>query len=72
MTDHYESAKKFLKEPSKVDWHDETLWWVRKKRDRAAGEVDEWEELREAASNIKERALAELDSNLMEIGRAHV
>ena len=66
MNGHPEIAKQFLKDESRTNWHDETLWWVRKKRDKAAAEVDNWEELREHASNIKEHALGNLDKYLIE------
>jgi L-lactate dehydrogenase complex protein LldF len=66
MSGHPESAKQFLQDESRVNWHDETLWWVRKKRDKAAAEVAGWEELREHASNIKEQTLGNLDKYLIE------
>ncbi len=49
-----------------MDWHDETLWWMRKKRDRAAGQLPEWEELRETASQIKNSVLSHLSEYLTE------
>ena len=48
------------KNEPRVDWHDETLWFVRTKRDRAAAQVPEWEELREAASQIKNYSLSNM------------
>jgi len=66
MNGHPESANHFLQDEPRTNWHDETLWWVRKKRDKAAGEVKEWESLREVASQIKEKALSDLAKNLVE------
>ena len=51
--DHAELAEKFNRDEERVNWHDETLWWVRQKRDRAAWSLgEEWEPLREQASQI--------------------
>jgi L-lactate dehydrogenase complex protein LldF len=55
---------RFLADESRADWHNQTLWIVRQKRDKAAGTVSNWEELREKASLIKEDALSHLDSYL--------
>jgi L-lactate dehydrogenase complex protein LldF len=64
MMQHAERAKRFLSDEPRVDWHDQTLWIVRKKRDFQAASVTEWEDLREKASRIKEEALSHLDSYL--------
>ena len=78
MTGHAEKAASFLRDEKRADWHNQTLWTVRRKRDLAAGSVPEWEELRERASQIKEDVLANLDTYLLrfeqqaQIGRAHV
>ena len=66
---HAELAEKFIKDEVRTDWHDETLWFVRKKRDIATKAVPEWEELRELASNIKANVLSNLDSYLEEFER---
>jgi L-lactate dehydrogenase complex protein LldF len=66
MTGHPDSASLFLKKESYVDWHDETLWWVREKRDKASGKVRDWEKLRENASKIKEHTLHNLAHYLQE------
>ena len=52
-TYHSKKAKEFLKDPKKVAQHDRTFWSVRQKRDTAAAELPEWEDLREHASRIK-------------------
>lgn len=66
MRSHSERAALFLKDQNRVTWHDETLWIVRKKRDKAAGAVKEWEELREKASQIKDYVLSDLAELLIE------
>lgn len=61
VLDHAQAAAKFIKDESRTDWHDETLWFVRKKRDIAAHGIPEWEKLREWASQIKDHTLSNLD-----------
>jgi len=58
--DHAGLASIFNENEERVDWHDETLWWIRQKRDNAAKPIPEWEELREAASQIKNNVLGDL------------
>ena len=64
IIEHSEAAETFNKDESYVDWHDETLWFVRKKRDKSAMQLPEWEELRESASQIKHYVLSHMDSLL--------
>jgi L-lactate dehydrogenase complex protein LldF len=47
--DHATLAATFNVDESRVDWHDETLWFVRQKRDKAVHVLPEWEALREMA-----------------------
>lgn len=47
-------------------WHDKALWFVRTKRDNAIIKIDEWENLRLQAANIKEHCLTNLDKYLLE------
>src|ERR1700754_1485465 len=61
---HSELAAAFNKDEPRVDWHDETLWWVRAKRDIAAHKLPEWELLRETASQIKNNVLSNLSGYL--------
>ncbi len=68
-SDHADLAGKFNKDEPRVDWHDQTLWFIRKKRDKAAWQIPEWEELREAASQIKNNVLSNLRSYLLEFER---
>lgn len=58
--DHPHAAIEFNKNEPRVNWHDETLWFVRTKRDRAVALVPEWEQLREAASQIKNHVLSNM------------
>lgn len=61
---HPEAAATFLKNKERVQWHDETLWFVRHKRDKIVNEIPEWEQLRELASQIKDHTLSRLDEYL--------
>ena len=54
---HAKAASAFIKDEPRTDWHDDTLWFVREKRDKAAHGVAEWEQLREWASQIKDHTL---------------
>ena len=63
---HAEAAELFIKDEPRTDWHDETLWFVRQKRDKAAYGIPEWEQLREWASQIKDHTLSNLDNYLNE------
>jgi L-lactate dehydrogenase complex protein LldF len=62
---HAERATIFNEDEARVNWHDETLWWVRQKRDRAAHLIPEWESLRELASGIKDNVLSNLHDYLV-------
>jgi len=63
--DHAALADAFNKDEARVDWHDQTLWFVRQKRDKAAQQVPEWELLRDTASQIKENVLSHLSEYLV-------
>ncbi|MCJ8209259.1 lactate utilization protein [Mucilaginibacter sp. RS28] len=62
--DHAELAAEFNIDEKRVDWHDETLWWIRQKRDKNVHQLPEWELLRETASQIKFNVLSNLSSYL--------
>ena len=64
--EHATLAKNFNKDEERVNWHDKTLWFVREKRDKAAWQIPEWEQLREAASTIKAGVLSNLHDYLIE------
>jgi L-lactate dehydrogenase complex protein LldF len=66
---HPENAAEFLKDSQKSKWHDETLWFVRDKRDKVSKGIPEWEQLRELASGIKDNVLANLANYLEEFER---
>lgn len=65
--DHAAAAGRFNRDAERTGWHDQSLWFVRKKRDKAAAAVENWEELREIASRIKEHTLAHLADYLEEL-----
>ncbi|HCM22262.1 MAG TPA: 4Fe-4S ferredoxin, partial [Porphyromonadaceae bacterium] len=58
---HTKAATRFLENEQQAEWHNQTLWVVRQKRDRLAMQVPEWEQLREAAKNIKMHTITHLD-----------
>ena len=66
---HPEAAARFVADLPRTHWHDESLWFVRVKRDRAAAQVPEWERLRELAQGIKAHALANLAQYLEQFER---
>ena len=66
IIEHAKAAETFIKDEPRTDWHDETLWFVREKRDKAAHGIPEWELLREWASQIKDHTLSNLDNYLIE------
>ncbi|MFA6945907.1 MAG: lactate utilization protein B [Pedobacter sp.] len=61
---HAEAAQEFIRDEARTDWHDETLWFVRHKRDKAVNTLPEWEVLRDWASRIKNHTLSNLDHYL--------
>jgi len=63
-TTHSKAAKEFLKDQKYAKWHDATFWAVRSKRDNMAQGLDEWEQLREKASQIKRHTITHLDEYL--------
>ena len=64
--DHAGLADIFNKDEERVNWHDETLWWIRAKRDKAVHQIPEWEALRETASNIKHNVLSNMHTYLQQ------
>jgi L-lactate dehydrogenase complex protein LldF len=63
---HSAAAEIFNKDEARTDWHDETLWFVREKRDKAVKQISEWEQLRTLGSDIKDHTLSNLDNYLTE------
>lgn len=66
VKEHSQAAEQFLQNVKRARWHDETLWFVRAKRDKAAHSLPGWEALREQASKIKAHTLSRLDDYLVE------
>lgn len=72
---HATLAAEFVANRPRAAWHDQTLWFVRSKRDKAAQTLPEWELLRETASGIKAYTVAHLaelleqfEANAMRLG----
>lgn len=57
---HTKAADKFVANAEKTTWHDATFWSCRHKRDKMAMAIPEWEELRNAASDIKKYTITHL------------
>jgi L-lactate dehydrogenase complex protein LldF len=66
---HATLAAEFVADRQRATWHDQTLWFVRTKRDKAAQSLPEWELLRETASAIKAYTMAHLADLLEEFER---
>lgn len=61
---HAEAAARFIQNKAQEEWHNETLFLVREKRDRQAASLPEWEQLRQLASQIKMHTITHLDNYL--------
>lgn len=70
MMNHANNARKFLRDDIRADWQDKAVWSVRQKRDLAADSVEEWEQLREHASQIKDNVLSNLGDYLVQFEEA--
>jgi L-lactate dehydrogenase complex protein LldF len=57
--DHAAAAAEFLKDAERAAWHDQSLWFVRERRD-AATAIPEWEALRDAGAALKAHAMGSL------------
>jgi L-lactate dehydrogenase complex protein LldF len=66
---HPERAARFAADEGRARWHDQALWFVREKRDRAAALVPDWERLREAAAAIRAHTRGRLAEYLEEFER---
>src|SRR5690348_14684788 len=58
IVDHPTAAAKFVADLDRAHWHDQSLWFVRVKRDMQAAKLPEWEHLRETAAQIKAHMIA--------------
>jgi L-lactate dehydrogenase complex protein LldF len=67
--DHAEASSRFIAAKDHIEFHDKRLWDLRLKRDREAEAMPEWEELRSAASAIKEHTLTHLADYLEQFER---
>lgn len=52
-TSHAKAAQAFQAQRENAQWHDQTLWLVRQKRDQLSHHIPEWEQLRQLARDIK-------------------
>ena len=66
---HAELAAGFVQDKARTHWHDNTLWFVRTKRDKAAQSLPEWETLRETAGAIKAHTMSRLADYLEQFER---
>ena len=57
---HSKAARRFNENREKTTWHDATFWALRQKRDQMDKGLDEWEQLREHASQIKRHTITHL------------
>jgi len=58
--DQAKNAAQFIEDKTHEARFDELIWMLRQKRDEAALQVPEWEQLRDLASEIKEHTLSNL------------
>ena len=57
---HADNAAKFAADEDHTRWHDNAVWSMRHSRDMSIRSIDEWETLRERASQIKAHTLSRL------------
>ncbi len=65
-TRHSKAAARFLENRKQAEWHDETFWMVREKRDFQSKQFPEWEQLRETACELKLYSNSHLEELLTE------
>jgi L-lactate dehydrogenase complex protein LldF len=63
---HAARAEGFLADVERSRFHDRALWEIRRRRDKRARELPEWETLRSLAARIKAHTLARLPDYLVE------
>lgn len=68
-TRHSKAAAQFLGNKENAQWHNQSIWYVREKRDKMAKELPEWEELRDLSSQIKQHTITHLDHYLEEFSK---
>jgi L-lactate dehydrogenase complex protein LldF len=67
--EHAVDAAAFIRDAQRTQWHDEALWFVRVKRDKAVRSIAEWEHLRTLASQIKRHTVCHLADYLEQFER---
>ncbi len=68
MSGHPAAAAGFLIDAERAAWHDQSLWFMRQKRD-AGSAIPEWESLRLAGQALKTHAMSRLADLLEEFER---
>lgn len=66
VREHPETAAEFIARDGRAHWHDQSLWFVRSKRDKIAKTLPEWELLRQKAADIKKHTMSRLGDYLEE------
>lgn len=61
---HADRAATFLQDDARTNWHNQSLWHVRSKRDKLVHAIPEWESIRQLGSDIKDNVLSNLDTYL--------
>ncbi|MEO0733425.1 MAG: lactate utilization protein B [Bacteroidota bacterium] len=61
---HATRAAAFLQDDARTDWHNQSLWHVRAKRDKLVHGIPDWEAIRQLGSEIKDNVLSNLDDYL--------
>ncbi|MCB0689183.1 MAG: lactate utilization protein, partial [Saprospiraceae bacterium] len=67
---HAGLAEQFIANQERTDWHNQSVAFLRTKRDAGAATVNEWENLRQLASEIKNNVLSNLDEHLIRFEKA--
>src|ERR1700733_8581436 len=66
IVDQAANAVSFVEDKVRESHFDKIIWMLRTRRDQAARQVQEWEQLRGLASQIKEHTLSKLGDYLEE------
>jgi L-lactate dehydrogenase complex protein LldF len=64
--DHALGAERFLADEERSRFHDRALWEIRRRRDRRAQALPEWQALRSLAARIKAHTISRLPEYLVE------
>ena len=68
-TKHSIAARTFLEHEEDSQWHNQSIWYVREKRDKMAMDLSEWEELRDLSSQIKRHTITHMDQYLEQFSK---